>query len=70
MCSIVLLFTETVGVSHWKLQDGVIKAVVGNTVITETESNEINKDQVIVQDKELYILMRQIKRSKFINTLH
>ena len=70
MFSIVLLFTEIAGVSHWKLQDGVIKAVVGNTVITETESNEINKDQVIVQDKELYILMRQIKRSKFINTLH
>lgn len=70
MCSVVLLFTETAGVSHWKLQDGVIKAVVGKTVITGTEPNEIDKDQIIVQDKELYILMKQIKRSKFINTLY
>lgn len=55
---LLVILTKSTGVTHWKLQDGVIKAVVGDPVITDTDREDIPLDdnQVLVYDKELYLL--------------
>ena len=63
---LVLLLTESIGVTHWKLQDGVIKAVLGEPIITNNESDvPLNENQVMIYDKELFILTKErVKTSK------
>lgn len=65
---IVLSLTVTAGVSHWKLQDGVIKAIAGRTIITDRseDAGSSGEDHVIF-DKELHLLTTShFKRSESI----
>ena len=67
VCLMLQLLSHSVGVTHWRLEDGVIKAVRVHTVISPQKvCNTCNddKEEVTVFDKELTILIRRLYANK------
>ena len=73
---VLALLAFTAGVNHWRLQDGVIRAVGGRTIITnkppsseeEEYGEEGSEGKDVIYDEELYLLMTQTKKSKATHT--
>ena len=70
--SVLALLALTAGVNHWRLQDGVIRAVGGRIIITNkppsSEEEEYGEGKDVIYDEELYLLMTQTKKSKATHT--
>lgn len=67
LVSLLVLLSHTAGISHWRLQDdGVIKAVSGETVISRlpTDTEETREDSTFVYDKEFFILVKELADKK------
>ena len=69
LMSLLVLFSHTAGVSHWRLQDdGIIKAVSGETVISRLPMNDVSEeseeDSTFVYDKEFFILVKELAGKK------
>ena len=67
---LVLIFLcESGGVTHWRIQEELIKAVNVNTVITahqlsDTRDKDEEGKEVVVYDKELSILIKSVHTNK------
>ena len=67
---VVVFFCASSGITHWRIQEELIKAVPGHTIITAQEDKVCNscskKDEteVTVYDKELSIIIKSVHASK------
>ncbi len=70
---IVVFFCASSGITHWRIQEELIKAVHGHTVITAQGVNDRCSNtncqadlakEVTVYDKELSIIIKSVHASK------
>lgn len=71
---IILFLCKCSGVTHWRIEEELIKAVNAHTIITANEicgsCRKEETNQVIVYDKELSIIIKSVHGTKQGKDIH